>query len=202
MSIEALRAHWGTVGKPPTPLPPPLKFEAAFASALGTPSLIDFRHLAPTLLINSWDPAELLQATAEAQRPRLRLLVAMAGFLIDYDPHSIPDPDQTEKRLQEMVEKIGRAWDPFNLGSFPVPTALGFFKPSHECVRWKLIGFARSWAATRRKNRQMLELYDQAEEFGHLSWTDADNLLKMPIPERISELERLIKEAEADVPPF
>ena len=201
MSIAVLRAHWGTVGKPPTPLPPPQKFETAFAGALSTPSLTDFRHLAPTLLINSWDPADLLLATPDALRPRLRFLVAMAGFLIDYNPRSIPVPDQTEKRVEEMVEKIGCGWDPFNLSSFPTPTSFGFIEPSYECVRWKLVGFARSWSATRQKNRQMLNLYDQAVEFG-IRWNDADNLLKMPIPERIVELERFIKEFEADMPRF
>lgn len=104
--------------------------------------------------------------------------------------------------MEAVVDKLGRGWDPFNLSSFPSPSSLGFLKPSYECVRWKLINFARSWEATQRKNRQMLKLYDKAEELGILTGITAEDALKMPIPERIIELERLIKEFEADLPPF
>jgi hypothetical protein len=202
MSIEVLRAHYGMAGIMPDPKPSMQKFEQAFGTALQTKSVSDFHDLAPLLIINFWDRKDLVDATPTVHRGRLRFLGAVAMFLVDFNPTTMPWPGRLQLKLEKLDKELNTcnmAFDAFTGDmDFPGCERPGFFRPYKLAISWKLAHFWEGCAATLRQNHEMLALFKRADpqldpEDDSPLQRDLVGIMHLPLGERMRELKEFVE---------
>jgi hypothetical protein len=89
--INVLRWHYGMIGQPKTLEPPPVAgFAEACGLALGMSDPATFECFCPVIMFNRWAPEQMLQATPESHRGRLRLAAGIGLFFTNFSRLGIP----------------------------------------------------------------------------------------------------------------